>query len=223
MFFHDLLNLLLSIFIIVLGFYILFAGRHVIWATLGIVALTAAANLLAVVVAGGSTGRDLIEMQEWRLVGIAVLLGVLGILLGKFKPDWAVLSIGFIAGADAALWFYSVTVNLMTNVAKQSGQTAYLTGLIILLVGGLLGLWLARLVRDEALILITMLVGTQLILAGFGFSPTSSWTAIIMITLALAGVLVQYAIYLREIKSNQLHPEPHPSSLAYFQDLELDL
>ena len=82
---------------------------------------------------------------------------------------------------------------------------------------------LIRAVRDEALILITMLVGTQLILDGLGFSPTSSWTAIIMITLALAGVLVQYAIYLREIKSNQLHPEPHPSSLAYFQDLELDL
>ena len=218
-----LLNLFVSIFVILLGFYILFAGRHAIWATLGIVALSAAANLMAVLVAGGSAGRDLIEMQAWGLVGIAVFIGVLGILLGKFKPDWAVLSIGFIAGADAALWFYNITIHFMTNIAKQSGQTAYITGLIVILVGGLLGLGLIRAVRDEALILITMLVGTQLILDGFGFSPTSSWTAIIMITLALAGVLVQYAIYLREIKSSALTPEPHPSSIAYFQDLELDL
>ena len=133
-----LLNLFVSIFVILLGFYILFAGRHAIWATLGIVSLSAAANLMAVLVAGGSAGRDLIEMQAWGLVGIAVLIGVLGILLGKFKPDWAVLSIGFIAGADAALWFYNITIHFMTNIAKQSGQTAYITGLIVILVGAYL-------------------------------------------------------------------------------------
>jgi hypothetical protein len=223
MFLHDFLNFIVTIIIIVLGFYILFAGRLAIWATLGIIALAAAANLMAVLVAGGDAGRDLVEMQAWGLVGIAVLIGVLGIILGKFKPEWAVLSIGFIAGANAALWFYDITVHFVTNIARQSDRSAYLTGLIIIIVGGLLGLWLIRAVRDEALILITVFVGTELILDGFGFSSTSSWTAIIMITLALAGVLVQYAIYLREIKSNALMPEPHPSSIAYFQDLELDL
>ena len=217
------LNLIVTLIIILLGFYILFAGRHVVWATLGIVALAAAANLLATLVLGESTGRALIEMQEWGLVGIALLIGVLGIILGKVKPDWAVLSIGFIAGADAALWFYNITVHFMTDIARQSDRSAYLTGLIVIFVGGLFGLWLIRTIRDEALILITMLVGTELILDGFGFSSTSSWTAIIMITLALGGVLVQYAIYLREIKSDELHPEPNPSSIAYFQDLELDL
>lgn len=218
-----LLNLIGSIIGILLGFYILFAGRHAIWATLGIVGLVAAANLLAVLVAGGSAGQDLIEMQRWDLVIIAVLVGAIGIALGIYKEELAVLSIGFIAGADAALWFYDVTAHLMTNLAKLSEQSAHFTGIIIIIIGGLLGLWLVRATRDEALILITMLVGTQLILDAFGFSPTSSWTAIIMITLALAGVLVQYAVYLREIKSDWLHPQPHPSSLAYFQDLELDL
>jgi len=218
-----LLSFIGSIIGIGFGFYILFAGRHAIWATLGIVALSAAANLLAVFVAKGSTGKDLLEMQQWGLLGIALAIGALGIVLGKYKEDLAILFIGFIAGADAALWFYDVTAHLMTNVAHRSETTANITGIIVIIVGGLLGLWLVRTVQDEALILITMLVGTQLILDGFGFSPTSSWTAIIMITLALAGVLVQYAIYLREIKSDQLHPEPHPSSLAYFQDLELDL
>lgn len=217
------INFAVTIIMIVLGFYILFAGRHMIWATLGIVGLSAAGNLLAVLVGGGSVGRDLITNQQWVLVGIAVLVGVTGVFLGKYKEDLAVLCIGFIAGADAALWFYDISTHFITNVARQSNRSALLVGLVLILVGGLLGLWLVRKIRDEALILITMLVGTELILDGFGFSPSSSWTAIIMIALALAGVLVQYAIYLREIKSDQEYPEPHPSSLAYFQDLELDL
>ena len=217
------INFIVTIIMIVLGFYILFAGRHMIWATLGIVGLSAAANLLAVLVGGDSAGRDLISNQQWALVGIAVSVGAIGVLLGKYKQDLAVLCLGFIAGADAALWFYDIWTHFITNVARQSDRSAYITGLILVLVGGLLGLWLIREIRDEALILITMLIGTQLILDGFGFSSTSSWTAIIMITLALAGVLVQYAIYLREIKSDELTPQPHPSSLAYFQDLELDL
>lgn len=218
-----LVGFFVSIISILFGFYILFAGRHAIWATLGIIGLSAAGNILAVLAAGGDSGRDLIEMQKWDLVIISFLVGALGIVLGIYKEELAVLSIGFIAGADAALWFYDVTTHLMTNLAKLSEQSAYITGIIIIITGGMLGLGLVRATRDEALILITMLVGTQLILDAFGFSPTSSWTAIIMITLALAGVLVQYAVYLREIKSDQLHPQPHPSSLAYFQDLELDL
>lgn len=217
------LNLIATIVMIILGFYILFAGRHLIWATLGIVGLSAAANLLAVLVGGGSTGRDLITNQQWVLVAIVILVAVIGVMLGKYKPDLAVFFIGFIAGADASLWFYDILTHFITNVARQSERSAYVTGLVLILIGGFLGLWVIRKIREEALILITMLVGTQLILDGFGFSPTSSWTAIVMITLALAGVLLQYAIYLREIKSDELTPQPHPSSLAYFQDLELDL
>ena len=217
------LGLITTIIMIVLGLYILFAGRHMIWATLGIVGLSATANLLAVLVGNGSAGRDLITNQQWGLVGIAVLVGAIGVLLGKYKQDIAILCIGFIAGADTTLWFYNVSTHIVTNVTRQSNLSATVIGLILILVGGFIGFWLIRQFRDETLILITMLVGTQLILDGFGFSPTKSWTAIIMISLALAGVLVQYAIYLREIKSDELTPQPHPSSLAYFQDLELDL
>ena len=45
-----------------------------------------------------------------------------------------------------------------------------------------------------------------------------------MLTLALAGVLVQYTIYLREIHEGEQVSleESYTSSLAYFQELELD-
>ncbi len=101
-------------------------------------------------------------------------------------------------------------------------QVAQLIGLGIVIIGGLLGLWLVRRVRDEAMILITMLVGVQLIQDALGLNPDSSWTAIIIITLGLAGILTQYAMYLRELQEGQTEPEPHASSIAYFQDLELN-
>jgi len=214
------LNLIGSIIGVILGGYILFAGRKAIWATLGIAGLVATANLLAVLVAGVDTGRDLIEVQEWGLLGIAAVVGGLGIVVGRIKPDLAVLFIGFIAGADVALWFYDISAYLITTVARLSEQAAIGTGLVVLFIGGLLGLWLVRKARDEALVLITMLVGVQIIQNALGLSTTSSWTAIIMITLALAGVLVQYASYLRELKDEQTEVVPHIYSAAYFQDLE---
>lgn len=217
-----LLNFISTIIALFLGFCILFTGRRVIWATLGIIAFFVTANLLTVMVAGQESIRDLIAARAWEILGIAVIVAVLGIALGRVKPDLAVLVIGFAAGADTALWFYAIAAYVVTNIAQQSQQAAIAVGLGVILIGGLLGVWLVRKFRDEALIVITMLVGAQIIRGSLGLSQTSSWTAIIMIILGLAGVLVQYAGYLREIKANQRTLEPQPSSVAYFQDLELD-
>ena len=97
-------------------------------------------------------------------------------------------------------------------------------GLAIIIIGGLLGIWLIRVSRDEALILITMLIGVQFIQEAVAFDKSNSWTAIIILTLGLVGLLVQYASYLREIKvrSELTEPEPRASSIAYFQDLQLE-
>jgi hypothetical protein len=64
-----------------------------------------------------------------------------------------------------------------------------------------LGLWLVKQSRDEALILITMVVGVELIQDALRLNKSSSWTAIVIVCLALAGVMVQYANYLRETKA----------------------
>jgi hypothetical protein len=215
------LNLIGFIFGMVLSCYILIAGRKKIWITSGIVALSASANLMAVLVAGVENGRALIEAQAWLLIGNAILAGALGIVLGRFKPDLAVSLIGFIAGADAVIWLYDIAAHYLTRVAGRSENLALWAGILILVVGGLLGLWLVRVRRDEALIFITMVIGTMLLQDTLNLSKTSSWTAVIMLTFALAGVLVQYAVYLREVKAGQTEPEPQASSIAFFQDLEL--
>jgi hypothetical protein len=122
------------------------------------------------------------------------------------------------------LWLFEIVAYGVTNAANLSAQVADVLGWVLILIGGLFGLWLVRQSRDEALILITILIGTELIQDALQLSKTSSWAAILTLGLALAGVLVQYAYYLQETKAmdQQTEPVPAPSSVAYFQDLELE-
>lgn len=220
-----ILKLGLAFVLVLAGAYILFAGRRVLWATLGILALWATANILAVLVAGVSNGRELLAIQDWTLVGIALAAGLLGMLFGRFLPGLAMSLIGFIAGADVALWLYDIAAYMITDLANLSEQTALIAGVVLILIGGLLGLWFIRKTRDEGLILISMIIGVELIQDALRLDPSSSWTAIAILSLALAGVLVQYTDYMRGIKaSNMSDGPPVPeSSMAYFQDLDISL
>jgi hypothetical protein len=202
-----ILNVLGSLLGVILGGYILLYGRRALWATLGIVGLAATANLLAVLVAGVDSGWELINLQDWTLLGIALAVGVVGLVLGRVTPALAAMLIGFVAGTDLALWLYDILSYLITGVAQLSDQIALWIGLVIIVVGGLCGLWFVRKYRDEVLILITMLLGLEMIGLGLGLSTSSSWTAVIALSLALLGVIWQYADYLRELKVTSPDPE----------------
>ena len=108
----TLIDLLSTIILVVLGGYILFAGRQQIWATAGIVGLTVTGRLLSVLVAGFDTGMELIEYREWELLGLALLVGLVGIVLGRLKPNLTALLIGVAAGADLALFLYDIVGKL---------------------------------------------------------------------------------------------------------------
>ena len=219
-----LIDSLSTVILVVLGGYILFAGSQQIWATAGVVGLTVTARLLSVLVAGFDTGRELIEYREWELLGLAVLVGVVGIVLGRLKPNLAALLIGFAAGADLALFLYDIAAYLIVDLARLSESLVVWVTLVVIILGGLFGLWLVRKSRDEALILITMLIGVQFILEVLGLDKSSSWTAIVILSLGLAGMLVQYSFYLREVKARteELEPTAQASSMAYFQNLQLE-
>lgn len=221
MFLEFLLAFIGTIVGVAIGGYILFAGRHAIHWTVGVIGIGATADLLAVLVADLDNGWALFAAEQWLLLGIALVMGVLGFLLGRAKPYVGVQVIGFVAGADITLWVYDVSAHVVTNIARLSEDAAFGVGLLLIVIGGLLGLWLVTVKEDEAIILITMILGAQMLQNALHLSRTSSWTAVIILTLSLAGILVQYALYLREIKADQLEVEPQPSSVAYFQDLEL--
>ena len=217
-------NLIWAILSIGFGFYILLFGRKVLWATLGIMALIATARLLAIFVAGVDFPWQLIEIKAWGLVGIAFGAGALGVILGRLKAGLAVGAIGFIAGADIILWFYEISSHLIVDVARLSEQVALVIGILLILIGGLVGLWLIHKYREPILIIVTMLVGVELIRDGFRLDSQSSLTAIIIITLALVGILVQYADYLRETeaKTPLVETQQTASSVAYFQSFEME-
>jgi hypothetical protein len=217
-------TLILIVLSLVFGGYILFFGRNKLWATLGVIGLAATGNLLAIFVAGLDSGWELVKSGAWILVAIAAGAGLLGIGLAKVKPAIAVLVIGFIAGADIALWFYEISAHIFTEIIQLPESAIIWIGLGISVIGGAVGYWLIRKYRDETLILITMLVGTELINDGLRLDSQSSLKAIIIITLALAGILWQYADYLRELEAETPFEQKTPtvSSMAYFQELELE-
>jgi hypothetical protein len=219
-----LIDSLSTIILVVLGGYILFAGRRQIWATSGVVWLTVTARLLAILVAEFDTARELIEYREWEMLGLAVLVGLVGIVLGRLKPNLAALLIGVAAGADLALFLYDIAAYLIVDLAQLSESLVTWVTLVVIIVGSLSGLWLVRKSRDEAIILITMLIGVQFIQEVLSFDKSSSWTAIVILSLGLAGMLVQYSYYLRELKasSEQVEPTAHAASMAYFQNLQLE-
>ncbi len=100
-----ILSIVATIIGLIIGGYILFAGRRRLSITLAFLAFTAGANLLAVFVAGVDSGLALIDIEAWRLLGIALGIGVVGFLVAKLRPDLAVSVIGFIAGAELAVLF----------------------------------------------------------------------------------------------------------------------
>lgn len=220
----TLINLLSTIILVALGGYILFASRQQIWATAGIVGLTVTGRLLAILVTDFDTGMELIEYREWGMLAVAVLVGLVGIAVGRFRPNLAAMLIGIAAGADLALFLYGIAAYLIVDLARLTESLVIWVTVAVVIVGGLFGLWLVRKTRDEALILITMLIGVQVIQEVLGFDKSSSWTAILMLSLGLAGMLVQYSFYLRELRARSEHaePRPHASSVAYFQNLQLD-
>ncbi len=191
----------LTVLGVILGSYILLAGKRLLWVTLGIIGLTATADLLAVVVASLESWLDLPMGRFWWLSLVAVGVGALGIYIGRTNLNLAALLVGFAAGADLALWFYDIASYAWTAVAQMSAQTAVWVGLPILIIGGLCGLWLIHVAKDEALIIITVVMGAKIIYLALGMNDSSSFTAVIMLSLALIGLVVQYANHQRQIKA----------------------
>lgn len=220
---NFLFNLFLSLLGLAIGGYILLAGRRALPITLAIVALLATAEIVAVLVMSYGSGLDLLREQQWVLLLIALGVGALGYFIGRAKTDLGVMLVGFFVGANITLWFEAIVRYLATDVIETGAETAVYLNIPLILIGGLIGLWLIRRFPDEILILFTVTLGTRVIFVALGLDNDSSITAIIILSLALLGVVVQYAQYLRKLKKDTpLPPAPEPAlpELGTFSDLD---
>jgi len=201
-----MLNFLLSIlFLIVgllLGFYLLLSGRRAMVLTTAILCLAATGSLLALIFLGDGSAWALTAEPNWLLLGITVAAGIIGGILGSRQEHIAAAIVGFAAGGYIGLWFYDIAFYLVVNIGHWPEQTVFWVGVAILIVGGVVGLYLTRRSEAISLIMITVFVGTDIIIKALGLSTEKSFTAVVTISLALFGLVVQYAQYLREIKAD---------------------
>ncbi len=220
-----LLSILIFLVGIVLGFYLLLLGRRTMVLTTAIVCLAGASGLLALIFLNENSGWALAQSRDWLLLGISVAAGIIGGLVGGRNKHIAGGIIGFFAGGYIGLWFYDIAHYLIVNMAHWSEQLAFWVGVAILIATGLVGLFFTWRSEAVAVILISVFVGADLVTNALGLDPTKSITAVIALSLALLGLVVQYAQYLRETRADTLAPfgvSTGPAPAPEFFDLSDD-
>jgi len=189
----PLTRISLAILGALLGGGILLFGRKYYWALLGVV-ITFLFGFFLANFEGLEHEWQLLISGEWVSLLIALVAGGIGVLVGRWNRSVALAAIGFTAGAYIAT--YSNQLLLYLTGQTGAGLTWWL--LLIFVAAGVLGAYFTRRNPDEALILISVTLGTAIVARALNLSTESSWTAVITLSLALVGVVLQFAVYVRE-------------------------
>jgi hypothetical protein len=129
--------------------------------------------------------RYLINKPAWMVLSIALVFGVLGTLLVYFFEKIAIGAAGFFAGAYIASRLISYLAAPMKN-----------WNWLIILIGGIIGVILMYIIFEWALIILSSLAGTILIVEGFKL--TGLIAMIIGIFLFAAGIFFQFGLNRRD-------------------------
>jgi hypothetical protein len=158
-----------------LGILLLFFGRRAFW--------------LFVATAGFLTGLTFATqfMQgqpELVILLIAIIAGIIGAFLGVVLEGVAILIAGFLAGGYLA-------TTLMTSL----GLTIATEYSAIYIIGGIVGLILVAALFDWAIIFLSALLGTEIIMPFLSAPASAYW--LVFLGLFVVGVLVQAGIWRR--------------------------
>lgn len=207
---NFLLNLLIILIAIAVGGTILLAGRRFMWLLFGVAGLLVAATFIAEL-QGLPNAYALLQNRDWTALLIALAVGGVGVLISLYLQHSHRIApfVGFIAGLLIAGWFDEI-IYYLADRPPETGFTWWMA--LIFLAAGVLGLLLARRSPEETLIFVSVIVGAYLISQTLNLNPSSSFAAVITLGLALLGVVVQYASFLREQprSARPLPPVPPP-------------
>lgn len=165
----DLLRLLLGVLLLVLG-------RKFFWLFVGIIGFITGYTL-----AGGL----LQGQQEWLILLIGVVVGVIGAGLAVVLQRLAVALAGFMAGGSLALALFQ----------RLGVETAGFNWLPFI-IGGLIGAVLMFIFFDWALILLSSISGANLIVEAIHLAAPLN--LVILLVLIVVGVLIQAGLMARE-------------------------
>lgn len=161
---------------IIAGGLLLVLGRKLFWLYVAILGFVTGLNI----------AERLLHIQpEWVQLLVGIGFGILGALLAYFFQEVAVAVAGFFAGAYVGTGFSPV-------LGFNTGQTADVFNWVLFFVGGFLGAFLAVMLFDWALIILTSITGAMLLVEGL--SITAPWAFWSVIGLAVVGVIIQAGI-----------------------------
>ena len=156
-----------------IGAVILFFGRKLFWLCVAAVGFAAGVEIAPHLVQ---------EPSPLLALTVALVLGLIGALLGLFLQKIAIAVLGFLAGGKLA---GAIAAAFFVQYAEHST--------IIFVIGGIIGAVLLLVLFDWALIVVSSLIGSHLIVYQSAIVLPQSGSIIVFIGLAVIGVLVQAA------------------------------
>jgi hypothetical protein len=155
---------------LVIGAVMLFIGRKLFWLLVGVIG-----SLVGLVVA-----TEMLQAQpDWIIYLAAFVGGIIGALLALFVQKIAVGVAGFVMGGYGLVWLFEL-------LTMEPGQWLW----ILYIAGGIVGMILATSLFDLALIVLSAMVGSLLIVQITDFNAII--TLLLFIALAAAGIAVQF-------------------------------
>jgi len=158
---------------ILAGGLLLVFGRKLFWLFVGVVGF---ATGLAV------ASRFFQSQPEWLQLVIGIGLGIVGALLAIFFEEIAIAVAGFLAGGYIALSLAGILIGRATPSADTFTW-------VLFFVGGVIGVALAFMLFDWALILLSSITGALLIIEGLQMTGLTGW--LVGAGLFVLGIVIQ--------------------------------
>lgn len=167
----------MTILNIIVGAALLFFGRKVFWLFVAGVGF----------VAGMSLAANIFNGPEWINITIGLAVGFVAALLAVFVQGFAISLAGFLAGGYIAL-------QILPMLDLEGGWLSWLA----FIVGGIIGVILINAVLDWALIILSALAGSALIIDAVDLPQVLAVIAFIAL------VIVGFSVQARELKREKL-------------------
>lgn len=162
----------MSIVNIVGGILLLTLGRKLFWLSVAATGFFAGFELAT---------RLLGTTEGWAALVIGILVGVVGALLVYFFQKVAIGAVGFFAGAY-----------LGSRLVPQLGTQVQGWEWLIVLMGGVIGIFLMFIIFDWALIILSSLAGAALVVEGFNL--TGLVALFLGVLLVIVGMVFQFGL-----------------------------
>ena len=161
---------------ILIGLVVLLLGRKLFWLFVAV-----AGFVLGLIL----TPQFLPGQPDWLVLLVALGVGIIGAILAVVIQEIAIALAGFIFGGY-------VLLSLLLAFGIDPGQWYWL----IFIIGGLIGAVLVLALFDPALIILSSLVGANLITQALALTPP--FDLIVFVGLVIVGVIFQAGLLRRE-------------------------